>query len=102
LGLFAGENFGKQLLEIADPEGGDVDAGLVELDAAAKVMIDKLLWWTVALKAARASGHRPELSMSATRRERTMAAASDLRVSAFYNFDIQPAMARPISSGESS
>jgi hypothetical protein len=67
LGLFAGENFGKQLLEIADPEGGDVDAGLVELDAAAKVMIDKLLWWTVALKAARASGHRPELSMSATR-----------------------------------
>jgi hypothetical protein len=28
--------------------------------------------------------------------------SGDLQVSALYNFDIQPAMARPISSGESS
>src|ERR1700731_3449331 len=34
-------------------EGGDVDKGLAELEAPAKVMIDDLLWWTMALKAAR-------------------------------------------------
>jgi NAD(P)H-dependent FMN reductase len=33
--------------------GGDVDAGLAELEASAKVMIDDLLWWTAALKTAR-------------------------------------------------
>ena len=37
-------------------QGGDVDAGLAELDApAAQPMIDDLLWWTSALKAARAN-----------------------------------------------
>jgi NAD(P)H-dependent FMN reductase len=36
-------------------QGGDVDAGLAELEASAKVMIDDLLWWTVALKTARAT-----------------------------------------------
>ena len=37
-------------------QGGDVNAGLAELDApAAGPMIDDLLWWTAALKAARAS-----------------------------------------------
>jgi NAD(P)H-dependent FMN reductase len=35
-------------------QGGDVDAGLTELEGAAKTMIDDLLWWTAALKAARA------------------------------------------------
>jgi NAD(P)H-dependent FMN reductase len=39
---------------IAHYRGGDVDAGLADLDAAAGVMIDNLLWWTEALKAARA------------------------------------------------
>src|SRR5260221_9658949 len=34
--------------------GGDVDAGLAELGATAGAMIDDLLWWTAALKAARA------------------------------------------------
>jgi NAD(P)H-dependent FMN reductase len=34
-------------------QGGDVDAGLAELSASAKVMIDDLLWWTAALKTAR-------------------------------------------------
>jgi NAD(P)H-dependent FMN reductase len=34
-------------------QGGDVNAGLAELEAAAKTMIDELLWWTEALKAAR-------------------------------------------------
>ncbi|HTE51687.1 MAG TPA: NAD(P)H-dependent oxidoreductase [Kofleriaceae bacterium] len=34
---------------------GDVDAGLAELDASAGVLIDDLLWWTAALKTARAS-----------------------------------------------
>jgi NAD(P)H-dependent FMN reductase len=34
---------------------GDVDAGLAELEAAAKTMIDDLLWWTRALKTARAT-----------------------------------------------
>jgi len=36
-------------------QGGDVDAGLAELEAPAKMLIDDLLWWTAALKTARAS-----------------------------------------------
>src|SRR5579862_4925964 len=36
-------------------QGGDVDAGLAELEEPAGKMIDDLLWWTVALKTARAS-----------------------------------------------
>jgi NAD(P)H-dependent FMN reductase len=36
-------------------QGGDVDAGLAELGAPADAMIDDLLWWTTALKKARAS-----------------------------------------------
>jgi len=35
-------------------QGGDVDAGLAELEAPARTLIDDLLWWTAALKAARA------------------------------------------------
>jgi NAD(P)H-dependent FMN reductase len=35
-------------------KGGDVDAGLAELGNPAEAMIDDLLWWTAALKAARA------------------------------------------------
>ena len=35
--------------------GGDVDAGLAELGKPAEAMIDDLLWWTAALKTARAS-----------------------------------------------
>jgi NAD(P)H-dependent FMN reductase len=35
--------------------GGDVDAGLAELEAPAGAMITDLLWWTTALKVARAS-----------------------------------------------
>jgi NAD(P)H-dependent FMN reductase len=35
--------------------GGDVDAGLAELEAPAGRLIDDLLWWTAALKTARAS-----------------------------------------------
>jgi NAD(P)H-dependent FMN reductase len=34
-------------------KGGDVDAGLAELAGPAGTMIDDLLWWTTALKAAR-------------------------------------------------
>jgi NAD(P)H-dependent FMN reductase len=34
-------------------KGGDVDAGLAELEVPAKAMIDDLLWWTEALKGAR-------------------------------------------------
>jgi NAD(P)H-dependent FMN reductase len=34
-------------------KGGDVDAGLGELEARATAMIDDLLWWTSALKTAR-------------------------------------------------
>ena len=37
-------------------QGGDVDAGLAELGTPAGAMIDDLLWWTTALKKARASG----------------------------------------------
>jgi len=36
--------------------GGDVDAGLAELEAPAGAMIEDLLWWTAALKTARAGG----------------------------------------------
>src|ERR1700746_3250627 len=36
-------------------QGGDVEAGLAELEASAKTQIDGLLWWTAALKTARAS-----------------------------------------------
>jgi NAD(P)H-dependent FMN reductase len=36
-------------------QGGDVDAGLAELEAPAKAMIEDLLWWTAALKTARAA-----------------------------------------------
>jgi NAD(P)H-dependent FMN reductase len=36
-------------------QGGDVEAGLAELEAPAKAMIDDLLWWTAALKTARAA-----------------------------------------------
>src|ERR1700756_3458997 len=36
-------------------QGGDVDAGLAELEAPAKTMIDDLLWWTAALKTGRAT-----------------------------------------------
>ena len=35
-------------------QGGDVDKGLALLETTAKTMIDDLLWWTAALKAARA------------------------------------------------
>jgi NAD(P)H-dependent FMN reductase len=35
-------------------QGGDVAKGLAELDAPAEAMIDDLLWWTAALKTARA------------------------------------------------
>jgi NAD(P)H-dependent FMN reductase len=35
--------------------GGDVDAGLADLEAPARALIDDLLWWTTALKTARAS-----------------------------------------------
>jgi len=36
-------------------QGGDVDAGLAELEAPAEKLIDDLLWWTAALKSARSS-----------------------------------------------
>jgi NAD(P)H-dependent FMN reductase len=36
-------------------QGGDVEGGLTELEATAKTMIDDLVWWTAALKAARAT-----------------------------------------------
>ena len=36
-------------------QGGDVEAGLTELNAKAQAMIDDLLWWTMALKTARAA-----------------------------------------------
>jgi NAD(P)H-dependent FMN reductase len=35
--------------------GGDVDAGLAELEAPARALIDDLLWWAAALKTARAA-----------------------------------------------
>ncbi len=36
-------------------QDGDVEAGLAELEGAARALIDDLLWWTAALKKARAS-----------------------------------------------
>jgi NAD(P)H-dependent FMN reductase len=36
-------------------QGGDVDKGLAEIGKQAETMIDDLLWWTTALKAARAA-----------------------------------------------
>jgi NAD(P)H-dependent FMN reductase len=39
-------------------QGGDVEAGLAALDAAAEAMIDDLLWWTAALTPARAGASR--------------------------------------------
>src|SRR6266849_7650115 len=36
--------------------GGDVEKGLAELGPAANAMLDDLLWWTLALKTARAQG----------------------------------------------
>jgi len=39
---------------LAHYQGGDVDAGLADLGEAAGSMIDDLLWWTAALKTARA------------------------------------------------
>ena len=39
-------------------QGGDVEAGLAELQGPADAMIDDLLWWTTALKAARDSSSR--------------------------------------------
>ena len=36
-------------------QGGDVEGGLAQLEQPAVAMIDDLLWWTTALKAARAS-----------------------------------------------
>jgi NAD(P)H-dependent FMN reductase len=35
-------------------QGGDVGAGLAELEGPAGIMIDELLWWTAALKTVRA------------------------------------------------
>ena len=35
-------------------QGGDVEAGLEQLEAPAKALIDDVLWWTAALKTARA------------------------------------------------
>src|ERR1700756_3201027 len=35
-------------------QGGDVDAGLAELAGSAETLMDDLLWWTTALKRARA------------------------------------------------
>jgi len=47
----------------AHSQGGDVDKGLAELEKQANVMIDDLLWWTAALKPARAGQCRfPSLS----------------------------------------
>ena len=34
-------------------QGGDVEKGLAELEKQAQTMIEDLLWWTRALKAAR-------------------------------------------------
>jgi NAD(P)H-dependent FMN reductase len=39
---------------VAHFQGGDVDKGLAELERSANTLIDDLLWWTAALKAARA------------------------------------------------
>jgi len=36
-------------------QGGDVEKGLAELDRPANALVDDLLWWTAALKTARAA-----------------------------------------------
>jgi NAD(P)H-dependent FMN reductase len=36
-------------------QGGNVDAGLAELESPAQMLIDDLLWWTAALKTARSA-----------------------------------------------
>src|SRR5258705_1080706 len=41
-------------------QGGDVDAGLAEPAVPAEAMIDDLLWWTAALKTARAAASPPD------------------------------------------
>jgi NAD(P)H-dependent FMN reductase len=46
---------------LAHYQGGDVDAGLAELDGIAGAMFDDLLWWTEALKAARSSASSDRL-----------------------------------------
>jgi NAD(P)H-dependent FMN reductase len=38
---------------LAHYQGGDVEAGLADLEVRATAMIEDLLWWTAALKAAR-------------------------------------------------
>ncbi len=43
-------------------QGGDVDAGFAELEAPAAAMIEDLLWWTAALKTARAGALRPAVA----------------------------------------
>src|ERR1700720_3703792 len=43
---------------MAHYQGGDVAKGLAELEAPVNKMIDDLLWWTSALKAARSSAGR--------------------------------------------
>jgi NAD(P)H-dependent FMN reductase len=43
---------------MAHYQGGDVAKGLAELEAPGNKMIDDLLWWTSALKAARSSAGR--------------------------------------------
>jgi hypothetical protein len=40
---------------MAHYRGGDVDAGLAELEAPVEAMIEDLLWWIAALKTARAN-----------------------------------------------
>ena len=44
---------------LAHYQGGDVDAGLAEVEVPAAAMIDDLLWWTAALKTARANIETP-------------------------------------------
>ena len=51
---------------LAHFQGGDVNAGLADLEAPAAAMIDDLLWWTEALKAARASASRPAIAATAS------------------------------------
>lgn len=40
---------------MAHYQGGDVEKGLAELAPVANAMMDDLLWWTLALKSARAT-----------------------------------------------
>ncbi|MBI3528504.1 MAG: NAD(P)H-dependent oxidoreductase [Betaproteobacteria bacterium] len=43
-------------------QGGDVEAGLAQLEGPAGMLIDDLLWWTMALKAARARASRSAIA----------------------------------------